>query len=261
MLRTSTEYHDEQAKKYDSGYLSPYWQIYNEITWNYVKKCLPRRKKGSLILDAGGGTGLWSVRLAKLGYHVILTDVSRGMLDVARRKIKTGGVDGLVEVIEADITSMPQFKNGLFDLSLAEGDPVSYCSSPKRAIGELSRVTRKGGYVTVSVDSKLRWAARFIASGEHRRAKRALKMGIADMEQDDHSFPAFLFTFTELEKLFLKNGLEPILRVGKPVWTSDGPSLKNKNIFRELLNFELRFCSEPSVAGRGGHIALVGQKQ
>jgi ubiquinone/menaquinone biosynthesis C-methylase UbiE len=35
---------------------------------------------------------------------------------------------------------MNEFKDNTFDLAIAEGDPVSYCSNPDQAISELARV-------------------------------------------------------------------------------------------------------------------------
>jgi S-adenosylmethionine-dependent methyltransferase len=260
MLRTSMQYHDAHAKEYDEGYLSPYWRIYTEITWNYIQPLLPKSKKDSWILDAGGGTGFWAVRLAKLGYRVVLSDVSKGMLDEARRKIAKEKPRGAIEIVEADITDLKPFKKSQFHLTLAEGDPVSYCDNPKRAIAELARVTRRGGFVTVSVDNKLNWAARCIQRGDFKGADKVVEQGIAIMRGENHSFPAHAFTVEELEDFFRESCLTPVRIVGKPVWTVNDESLQTPATYKRMLAFELRFSSERSVAGRGGHIAVVGKK-
>ena len=54
---------------------TPYWELYSEVIWQNIKKFLPK-KKGAKILDAGGGTGYWAIRLAKLGHKVVLTDIA-----------------------------------------------------------------------------------------------------------------------------------------------------------------------------------------
>jgi ubiquinone/menaquinone biosynthesis C-methylase UbiE len=260
MLSTSIEYHDAHAKDYDAGYDSPYWRIYNEITWNYIKPCLPKNKKKSLILDAGGGTGLWAIRIARLGFKVILADVSCGMLDEARRKMEMEGLQKQIEIVEADITNLKAFKSGTFNLTLVEGDPVSYCDNPKRAIAELARVTKRGGFVTVSVDNKLRWAFRSLKMHDFQNAEKVLTKGIADMPGADFSFPAHMFTIEELQALFRKNRLYPVKSVGKPIWATGEDYLNDNEIYEKVLKFELQFSSLPSVAGGGGHIAVVGRK-
>lgn len=259
-ITTSTDYHNSHAHQYDDGYLSPYWKIYQEITWNYIQPLLPANKSNSLILDAGGGTGFWSIRLAKLGYRVILSDISTGMLEVAKEKIIKEKLQKKIEVVVADITNMSIFKNSTFDLSLAEGDPVSYCKHPTQAISELARVTKRGGHATVSVDNKLNFVARFLKRGQIQDAATLLKKGIGVMKGEQHAFPAHMFTIEELEDIFKKRKLKPIKRIGKPVWVTFDDDLNNKKIFESLLSMELKFGSLPSVAGIGGHIALVGKK-
>ncbi|MFA6714099.1 MAG: class I SAM-dependent methyltransferase [Victivallaceae bacterium] len=261
METTSTQYHDEIAAGYDSGYKTPFWRLYNEITWNYIKDCLPEDKDGSLVLDAGGGTGLWAIKLAKLGYKVVLTDISEGMLAVAKKNVVAAGLSEKIQVINSDITAMQQFQDNIFDLVLAEGDPVSYCSSPWKAVSELSRVCRKNGYVTVSVDNKLTWLKKSLERGNFAAADKIMRSGIAMMlVAENTGYPAFTFTLEELEDIFRGNNLHPVKVVGKPVFAGKA-DLKDENIYRRFLEYELKYGSLPWLAGSGGHIAVIGQKE
>lgn len=86
-MKTKSEiYHDRTARQYDRTYQTPYWRLYHEVTWHNIERFLPKAD-GSFILDAGGGTGYWAIKLAELGYRVALTDISARMLEVAKRKI------------------------------------------------------------------------------------------------------------------------------------------------------------------------------
>jgi len=264
MKTTSTDYHNRTAHEYDQGYQSPYWQIYNEITWHYIKSVLPRNKDDALILDAGGGTGLWAIKTAELGYKVVMTDIADNMLEMARKKIADEELTNKITILNCDIIDMSQFDNEQFDLSLAEGDTVSYCSDPEKAISELARVTKPGGHVTVSVDNKLNWVAIYYKQGKIEQAEELLRTGMAQMQvKSGHGFdwfPAYMFTVQELETLFRKCNLEPVKAVGKPVFTPFDKSLENGEIYKCFLDLELEFSSLPSVAGKGGHIALIGKK-
>lgn len=82
-------FHDEDAPQYDLRYESdPFFgRIYEPVTWGNIKRFLPG--PGSRILDAGGGTGRWAIPLAGMGYRVTLTDIFRGMLQVAQEKVKS----------------------------------------------------------------------------------------------------------------------------------------------------------------------------
>lgn len=260
---TSTEYHNEESKQYDAKYSgSPNFRIYDAITWQYMKACLPKAKKNSLILDAGGGTGQWSIKIAELGYRVVLTDISTGMLDIARQKIAAKGLSERVNIQVSDITNMKEFMNGQFDYAFAEGDPVSYCSSPKKAISELARVTKRGGFVTVSVDNKYGWLSEYIQMKDFAGVERILQDGTAFMFDRDKEvrYPAHVFTFEELESFFKKSRLRTVKRVGKTVFIPPNADISDPQIFDHFLKMELKYSANPHVAGRGGHIAMVGRK-
>jgi len=84
----STVYHDMIAKEYELSYSDPYWQLYHEVTWHKIKKYLPT-KEGAKILDAGGGTGYWSRKLATQGFLVVCSDIAQKMLDAGLQFAKS----------------------------------------------------------------------------------------------------------------------------------------------------------------------------
>jgi magnesium-protoporphyrin O-methyltransferase len=54
-------------------------------------------KKGSTVLDAGCGTGLFSIRLAKSGYRVKSADIAAQMVNKTREDAEKAGVAGNIE--------------------------------------------------------------------------------------------------------------------------------------------------------------------
>jgi len=253
------EFYDRIAEEYDQLYESPYWRLYHEITWRNIKKFLPQ-KKNALILDAGGGTGYWAIKLAKLGYKVILTDISEKMLKVAKNKIKKQKLEKNIEVRRVDIRDMSCFPSNYFDMALAEGDPVSYCLKPEKAIKELARVVKPNSHVIVSVDSKYPAISRLIAEESFNKIPKFIETGILEHE---HKFQAF--SPEELRNLFESNGLKVIKIIGKPVLVQLIPKEKREEIikkhFRKILNLELKYCDNPSLIGFGGHLEIVGVKK
>ena len=253
------EFYDKIAKEYDQIYRSPYWKLYNEITWYNIRRFLPK-KKNSIVLDAGGGTGYWAIRLAKIGYKVILTDISEEMLKVAKVKIKRQKLENRIKIKRVDIRNMSCFESNFFDIAVAEGDPVSYCLKPKKAIKELRRVAKPNSPVIVSVDSKYPVISKFISEELFNKIPRLLKNGILEHE---HKFQAF--SPEELKKLFETNGLKVVRIIGKPILIQLIPKEKRKEIikkhFRKILNLELKFCDVQSLVGVGGHLEIVGIKK
>lgn len=60
-----------------------YHKLEFDTTMHFISKYLSKKK--GLVLDAGGGPGRYTVELAKLGYELILFDLSSGMLEIAKR--------------------------------------------------------------------------------------------------------------------------------------------------------------------------------
>jgi 2-polyprenyl-3-methyl-5-hydroxy-6-metoxy-1,4-benzoquinol methylase len=75
--------------------------------------------EGASILDVGCGTGRHSIRLAELGFNVTGVDISRGMLDEARKCASAAGIK--VHWIQSDAAKMELDQKFDAVISLCEG--------------------------------------------------------------------------------------------------------------------------------------------
>jgi len=260
------EFYDRIAEDYDKEYETS-MKLYNEITWSNIKRFLPKRKN-AVVLDAGGGTGYWAIRLAKLGLRVVKTDITENMLRVDKEKTEKEGLQDRIETKIVDIRDMRCFPASHFDMALAEGDPVSYCLDAKKAIDELTRVTKANGQVIVSVDSKYPAISRLISERSFDKIAEFIGSGIVKGGTTGTLVGEFdfqAFTPEELKTLFEACGLKVVRIIGKPILIRLVPTEKRKEIyeknFAELLELEERFCDTPSLVGIGGHLEIVGLKQ
>mgnify|MGYP001563332729 CR=1 FL=1 len=263
MITKSTKFHNEIANKYEKGYKTPYWNLYHEISWEHIKKYLPKDKKYP-ILDAGGGTGYWSRKLAQLGFNVVCSDVAEKMLDAGRKIVKNTPLTEKIKFVVSDITDMKEFNNDSFSLVLAEGDPVGYCGDPQKAIKELARVARKGSAIIVSVDSLFSVMGRMVSDKKFKQLSRLLKTHIF---VSSGGYPQYHFSAEELRELYSRNNISVDSIIGKTVFTRFIPRdkidelLANKSFYKQILKLELEFNSEPSVIGYAGHIEIAGIKK
>lgn len=261
------EFYERTAEEYDKGYETPYWRLYHEITWRNIKHFLPKGEN-AVILDAGGGTGYWAIRLAKHGYRVVLTDISKNMLKVAEEKTRTVKLQDRIETRIVDIRDMSCFESNHFDMALAEGDPVSYCLDAEKAVRELARVVKENAHVVASVDSKYTMIHRGLIpclieeKFSEQSIKKLLEFNKSGILKRDFKFQSF--TPEELKNLFETCGLEAVRIIGKPILTQlftreerDGIIAEN---FRKILELESRFCDAPGLVGIGGHLEIVGIK-
>ncbi len=241
-------------------------KVYGPITWDNIERFLP--PPGGRILDAGGSGGRWAVRLARLGYQVTMTDISRGMIEVAREKLQTKGLLDRAVVQQVDIRDVDELPDDAFGLSMVQGDALSYCESAEEAVGELARVTRPGGHVIVSANSRI-LAVSPMAMGFWKEAERILHSGNITWQGDDAAlpFPVHTFTVGELRSLFERHGLLVVRVLGKPVFfTRLSPEtqrriLQDNRSLDRLIDLETRFGDDPAWAGSAARFEMVGVKE
>jgi len=109
---------------------------------------------GGQILEIGCGGGLSSVALAQRGYLVQAMDSVADMLNSTRESVARAGVSSSVLTSLGDAHSLA-FPNNVFGLVLAIG-VIPYLHSPKKALGEMARVLKPGGFLVVTAGNRWR---------------------------------------------------------------------------------------------------------
>src|SRR5204862_3861383 len=109
-------YHDRVARRYDQVYSGPRWERYFELSWAGLKAYIPSDLRAPIV-DLGCGTGKYGLRLAKSGYAVTLSDLSRGMLEVARQKAAALGLEERVTFLKADVMDLSALPREHFALA------------------------------------------------------------------------------------------------------------------------------------------------
>lgn len=105
------------------------------------------------VLDIATGTGDFALAALKLKpKEVIGVDISSGMLEVGKQKMKRKGVDKIVRMELGDSEDLP-FDDNYFD-GITVGFGVRNFENLEKGLGEMLRVLRPGGKAVVLEFSK-----------------------------------------------------------------------------------------------------------
>ena len=112
-----------------------------------------KRHQPQLILDIATGTADFAITATRIkGVKVVGIDISEGMLEVGRVKIKKKNLADTIELIQADSEKLP-FENDKFDAAIV-GFGVRNFENLKVGLTEIKRVLKPGGIFYILEFSK-----------------------------------------------------------------------------------------------------------
>jgi len=185
-------------------------KVYDELVWTFTMPYLPKEK--SLVLDAGGGSGRWTLDFTYLGHHVVLLDFSRPMLNLAKEKTERLLKAGAADLVLADIHCLP-FRSETFDFVFVEADPFTQGGTKEEvlaALRQLYQVLKARRFMVGSVSG--RYA---IVASEIQKAKtikdvdeaiQILKTGKYVAISGESTSMLYLFTPSELREALKEIG-------------------------------------------------------
>ena len=136
----------EQVEAYDRWYATPLGQWADRLEKQAVFELLPPLN-GLRILEAGCGTGSFTLDLAAQGARVVGLDRSAAMLSRAGTKVR-GGPE-VMAWVQGDLGQLP-FPAGSFAGAVAILS-LDFMASREAALSELARVLRPGGFLVIGV--------------------------------------------------------------------------------------------------------------
>ena len=137
---------DNIADSYD--FLNHFLSLGIDIIWR--KRAVREIGKISpkTILDIATGTGDLAVEGSMLKpTKIVGVDISEGMLEVGRKKMKTKGLDSIIELQLGDSENLP-FEDNSFDAVTAGFGVRNFENLPK-GLSEMCRVMNKGGKLAI----------------------------------------------------------------------------------------------------------------
>ena len=261
-------YFDKISESYDSVFDVLYFRVYDEVTWRYLEPYVPTGSD-AVVLDAGGGTARWAIRMAEKGCRVVLMDSSEKMLCAAARKVEAKGLQHRITLRCGDMADTG-FADESFDMVLCE-HALFLFREPDVAIRELKRVLKKNAALVVSAQNRYVQALSSI-TGKPRvdNVERAFKVLVNQEHEcmtEDGKVKIYTWTPQEFREMLERNELRVEKMVGKvatmPLRVRQEFFMEKnhpKELYNQLLQFELALCEKPDALALAGHLQTIAFK-
>ena len=270
-LLTKQVYSKQAEREWNRLAGDAFHQIEFETTFRFLNIYLP--KKG-IILDAGGGPGRYTIELAKRGYSIILLDLVKENLELAKRKIREAKVDDKVRnIIEGNIVNLSKFNDNTFDAVICLGGPLSHVAPEKnrlRAISELIRVSKKNAPIFISVMGRFgalmqfprRWPNEIIPTTHF---KQYVFNGEDYMWVGKHY--CHFFTLEEFLRLFIDKRITILKKVGlEGLSTVDSESINklhndSPKAWKNWMDAHYKLCTYDTIVDISAHMMVICRKK
>ena len=149
---------EQVTKMFDS--ISKHYDLLNhvlslgiDILWRKKAIKLLKKEQPKTILDIATGTGDFALEALSLHPEKIIgVDISEGMLNVGRKKMKDKGVENIIELQLGDSENL-QFPDNSFDAVMASFGVRNF-ENLEKGLGEMFRVLKPGGMLVIIEFSK-----------------------------------------------------------------------------------------------------------
>ena len=169
------------------------------VVWDAVQQVLGA--PGSRIVDIGGGTGGFAVRLAEQGHQVTVVDPSPDALAALGRRAAESDVADRVTGVQGDLAGLADVVTDEADLVLCH-DVLGILDDPAAGLATIGGVLRPGGTLSLLVGQRHAAVLARAMAGHFRQAVAALD-GDADPSGERR------FTASEVTDLLVGRGFTP----------------------------------------------------
>lgn len=140
-LRSETAAFDELAADYDVSFSDTrLGRWLRDQVWRHFEQRLPETGR---IAEIGCGTGEDAVYLAQRGYHVVATDVSQRMLEIADKKARRAGCAERIEFRRLSIDDIGRELRGeAFDGLISNFGVFNCASSLAQVVSDIATVMK-----------------------------------------------------------------------------------------------------------------------
>ena len=134
------DYFKNKADRYDLVNNQPYWKLSDKLLWNtFGENLLSTLPNKFRFLDAGGGTGRWSMKILEAYNEArgTLFDLSEDMLGVANKKL-VNSLEKRLNLVKGDLHNMDSIENESYDIAFNFHNVLGFVKNPKEVINQIN---------------------------------------------------------------------------------------------------------------------------
>ncbi|MGA8209786.1 MAG: methyltransferase domain-containing protein [Nocardioidaceae bacterium] len=174
------------------------------VVWDALRAVLEdvAADRPAAVVDIGGGTGGFAVRVAGLGHRVLVVDPSPDALAILARRAEENGLADLVTGRQGDLASLPDLlPGGGADVVLCHG-VLEIVEDPVAALATLAGVLRPGGTLSLLVNQRHAAVVTRAMAGHFQQAR-------AMLDAPGSAGTGRRFTAEEITTVLDRTGFEP----------------------------------------------------
>jgi len=268
------DYFKSKAEKYDLVDQQIYWVLSDKLLWHFFKKNILNKLPESFVfLDAGGGTGRWSLKILQEFPKTkgLIFDLSRAMTEQAINKAENLGYMDRLKVVNGNLNEVATILEAYkFDVVFNFHNVLGFVDIPEETIGNLSSLLKSEGYLVSLLPNKYH-CLYFNLINNHIPDAKILSQN--DEGRFASGMPYInLFTPQMGKELYESNRLTVEYLTGFPNFIYPGyqetrleGSTANiesiiKNNFDIILKIEIDHLDCGDIAARGNNIFIAGKK-
>ncbi|WP_310962965.1 methyltransferase [Nocardioides terrisoli] len=128
--------------------------VRSAVVWEALRSSVALATPGQAVVDLGGGTGGFAVRIAELGHQVTVVDPSPDALAAAARRAEEAGVTDRVVGRQGDVADLAELVGAASaDLVLCHG-VLGLLDDAAGALSTVASVVRPGGTLSLLVGQR-----------------------------------------------------------------------------------------------------------
>jgi S-adenosylmethionine-dependent methyltransferase len=251
----------QEADKYAAYVRTTEGRLRFDLGWANLRPFLPVVLGRRRVLDVGGGTGIFAVHLAELGFEVEVLDDCEPMLAIAAEEAKARGLSGRMSFRHGDAARLPDlFRPSSFHAVVCH-NVLEYMEAPLEVLCGLTHVLKKDPSSVVSLLVRNRCGEVLKAAIKSRDWQQAKAALVADTVLDSlYGIPVQLFEPAGFRTMVKEAGLKVVADYGVRVVADYlGAEALPEDAYQGLIDLELLLGAQPQFAAVARYTQVIAR--